>query len=249
MPTVPMSRFCAYLPKILRVRHRAHATPESRPDNVESRVSNAVHLPLKSAVTTRIASQSCRILLSAACLGGPAAAFAGPDLPKVTISGGASDVDHSYTWTISHEHTSPIIYVEFPHYRASLFFAPEGWTTESTFLVNVGVKDKPGVCRAWAALPTSGITAGGAASFKMQVSRKGTVPRTGTVLVRFADGTEVNVPGVELPFRESFSDKYMSLYGLGVVFLLWVVIRAMRTRKAVHKAGARNRPDPSPEDV
>ena len=58
---------------------------------------------------------------------------------RVTIVGGADATGHRYTWTVTNEDTSPIVYVEFPHYRANLFFSPHGWSTdESTFLVNVG---------------------------------------------------------------------------------------------------------------
>ena len=226
-----MSRYDPDMLGSPRVRRRTYARTEDREGGLDDGISNTVHFLPKSVFATSISSQRCRIVLALVCLGVPAPALAESDLPRVTISGGASDVDHSYNWTISHEHTSPVVYVEFPHYRASLFFAPEGWTTKSTFLVNVGVEDRPGVCTAEAGSPASGIAAGAVANFKMQVVRRGTSPGTGAVLVRFADGAEVKVSGAELPVRESLSDKFMALYALGAGFLLWVVIREVRNRK------------------
>ena len=226
-----MSRYDPDMLGSPRLRLRTYAGAEGCEGGLDDGISSTAYLPPKSVFAARLSSQSYRVVLAVVCLVGPAVALAQSDLPKLTISGGASDVDHSYNWTISHEHTSPVVYVEFPHYRASLFFAPERWTTKSTFLVNVGVEDRPGVCTAEAGSPASGIAAGAVADFKMQVVWRGTSPGTGAVLVRFADGAEVKVSDVELPVRESLSDKFMALYALGAGFLIWVLVRAIRNRK------------------
>ncbi|UCC29594.1 MAG: hypothetical protein JSU86_15490 [Phycisphaerales bacterium] len=151
--------------------------------------------------------------------------------PKVTIVGGADASGHNYSWTVTNEYTSPIVYLEFPHYHADLFFAPESWSTETTALVNVGSKDKPGVCIARAESPAVGILPGRALNFGMRVAPLPTRRGQGTVLVRFADGTESGIAGVGLPQPGSAWDEYASLIGLGTIFLLWIIFRARRWAK------------------
>ena len=154
------------------------------------------------------------------------------DKPKVTITGGADASGQHYAWTVTNGHTSPIVYLEFPHYHADLFFAPENWSAETTALVNVGYKDEPGVCIARAESPVAGIHLGGALDFGMRIAPLPTKRGKGTVLVRFADGTESGVAGVELPQPRGVWDKYASLIGLGAIFLLWIIFRARRWAKA-----------------
>lgn len=161
--------------------------------------------------------------------------------PPVTITGGADPAGYIYTWTVTSKRTSPIVHVEFPHYHGTLFFAPEDWFVECTFLVNVGVEDRPGVCTARNKLfaeaparparndvaPRSRPVSGkGNLDFRMQVVLKGTRRGQGKVLVRFADGSEVYVAGVELPQRETAGDKYVPLIGLGLIFVVWVIARS-----------------------
>ena len=158
------------------------------------------------------------------------------DRPKVTIVGGADASGHNYSWTVTNGYTSPIVYVEFPHYHADLFFAPKSWSTETTALVNVGSKDEPGVCIARAESPAAGIPPGRALNFGMRVAPLPTRRGQGTVLIRFADGTESSVTGVGLPQPGSVWDEYASLIGLGTIFLLWIIFRArrwLRTRRTV----------------
>lgn len=149
---------------------------------------------------------------------------------RASISGGADASGVTYRWTVTHEHTSPIVYVEFPHYHASLFFAPAGWTQRSTFLVNVGVADRPGVCTARAESAFSGIVRGRSGDFGMQVTAAGTRRGRGNVIVRFADGTESVVADVELPVPETVGSKYLPLVGLSVIAIVALGVRALRQR-------------------
>ena len=151
---------------------------------------------------------------------------------RVTIVGGADATGHRYTWTITNEDTSPIVYVEFPHYRANLFFSPHGWSTdESTFLVNVGVEERPGLCIARAASTADGIAPGQSATFSTQIAAAGAQRRRGNVQVQFADGTKTIVSGVELPQRETLGDEFIPLIGLGVIFVGWMVVQVIRSRR------------------
>ena len=151
---------------------------------------------------------------------------------NVTITGGADASGHRYSWTVTNDHISPIVRVEFPHYHAGLFFAPPGWSTdESTFLVNVGVKDRVGVCIASVTSPMDAIMPGDSAAFGMQIAAAGAQRRPGEVLLSFADGSKAVVSGVELPHRAGVGERYMPLIGLGTIFAIMVIIRLYRARR------------------
>ena len=150
---------------------------------------------------------------------------------SVSITGGADASGHTYTWQVHGGGTSPIVEIRIPHYRAGLFFAPQGWLSDCTAQVKVGAKDEPGICTARAAAPTDGITPGRSATFSMQIASAGAKRGLGEVTVRFADGSETRVTGVELPQSEGLGDKYVSLIALGGVFVIFVVVQAVRKRR------------------
>ncbi len=149
-----------------------------------------------------------------------------------SIIGGADATGHHYSWTVTNRHSSPIVFIEFPHYQANLFLAPKGWSAEeSTFLVNVGVPDRPGVCVARASSPAEGIAPGRSAEFKMQIAAPGASRGTGEVRLRFADGSDATVPGVELPQPPPTRDTFVSLIGLGLIFGAWLMYQLIRNRR------------------
>ncbi len=154
---------------------------------------------------------------------------------NVTITGGADASGHTYAWQVANTGDSSIVEVRFPHYRAGLFFAPQGWSTNCTALVHVGVKDEPGVCTARAVSPGEGIAPGRSATFSIQVAPAGAKRGRGEATVRLADGTEMRVGGVELPQAEGLGDKYVSLIGLGAVFMIFIVAQAIRKRRKTAK--------------
>jgi hypothetical protein len=149
----------------------------------------------------------------------------------VVITGGADASGHTYTWQVANNGESPIVEVRFPHYRAGLFFVPPGWSQDCTALVHVGVKDEPGVCAARAGSPGEGIASGRSATFSMQVAPAGAKRGRGEATVRLADGTEMRVGGVEFPQAEGLGDKYVSLIGLGAVFIIFILAQAIRKRR------------------
>jgi len=153
------------------------------------------------------------------------------DASDVVITGGSADQGNNYTWTITNRYTSPIVGISFPHYRATVFDVPDGWERECTNLLEPGSEDQPGTCTAKATAPRAGIVRGGSADFTLRVWRSGTQRTHGTMTVRFADGMTVEVPGVELPAREAFGDRYVSLLGLGFIFLAWLAIRMIRGKR------------------
>jgi len=156
----------------------------------------------------------------------------GADPPAVTITGGADTSGRNYAWIVSNEHPVPIVYMEFPYDRVLMFFAPEGWQTDCGRGAG-GVRERrTGTCVAAAASPASGIGQGTAAEFGMRLSGSGARRASGTVVIRFADGSEAQVDGVELPQREAVGDRYVSLFTLGAIFATWVVVRAVRHRRS-----------------
>lgn len=151
----------------------------------------------------------------------------------VEITGGADQTRQNYAWTVINKHTSPIVHVEFPHYHADLFriIPSAGWEQECTFLVNVGVPDKPGVCIARPQAPNPGIPPGGRHDFEMRLTAKGAMVGKGQVTIKFADDKVVTVPGVTLPVPPPPSFKLLPLVGAAIIFGLWVLIRTLRERR------------------
>lgn len=155
---------------------------------------------------------------------------------KVSVVGGADPTGHQYVWTVTNHYTSPIVRIEFAHFRGGLFLAPDGWSTdETTNLVNVGVQDQTGICVAQARNPDNGVAPGESIELSLRVpgrARRG----SGQFRVRFADGTTVMVAGVELPQAPSASDTYVSLIGLAVIFGSWLAFQAVRRRRRAQRS-------------
>lgn len=155
---------------------------------------------------------------------------------QVTIEGGPEGLGNSYQWTVTNDHSSPIIKVEFPHYRASLFLAPAGWSSSCTNLVAIGAKDEPGTCTSVADSPASGIAPGRSLSFRIQLA-SGTVKRgSGTAVVEFADSRRQEVVGVLIPVPESRMTRFMPLVGLGVVLSFLIILETIRSRRKRRRA-------------
>lgn len=162
----------------------------------------------------------------------------------VEITGGADETLHNYLWVVTNRHSSPIVEIEFPHFRADLFLDPDHlkggdadrWEQETKNLVNVGVPDEPGYCIARVRPPYLGILSGRSEDFGMRVAPARAYKGRGTVKVTFADGKVVTVPGVELPEPPQSSEQYAALIGAGVLFALVVVAHQWRKRKSPRAA-------------
>jgi hypothetical protein len=162
----------------------------------------------------------------------PAAATARAGMPQVTIEGGPDATGQSYVWTVTNNHASAIVHIEFPHYRANLFFAPNGWTTECTNLEAVGVRDPTGVCSASIEDSMGGHAESRSTTFRMQIGGRGAKRGLGAVVVRFADGVTQTIAGVPVPTAEQLGDRNVPLIGLSTMFIIFVVARAARHRRA-----------------
>ena len=149
----------------------------------------------------------------------------------VVITGGRN-ASGGYQWAVKNEYTSPIVYIQFPHYHADTFIAPEGWEKESTYLVNKGVADRPGTCTAYVDDPRASIRPNQSAQFGMRIARVDARRGTGDVLVRFADGTTTTVTGVELPCTFPAAPRYATVLGLAALMLILVLVEVRRRRRA-----------------
>ena len=149
----------------------------------------------------------------------------------VSVEGGPDGLGHTYHWTISNNHASPIVRVEIPHYRASLFFAPKGWTSTCTNLVAVGAIDAPGLCIASATAIVDGIAPGRSVQFGMQLGSASVKRGTGDVVIGYADSSKLTISGILVPVPETLSDKYIPLIGLGTILAVFVVVQVLKSRK------------------
>ena len=227
--TPPEPRASARATGSRRLKPAAQLEEVRRQVKIEGRMTKIEGRLVRSPVHSIFAIQHstfhlvvCLVLVSAAC------AFASD--PSAGITGGADTSGHTYTWQVHNGGTSPLLQVRFPHYRAGLFFPPQGWSSDCTALVKVGAEDEPGICTSRSMAPADRIATGGLLTFAMQIAPAGAKRGPGEVTVRFADGSETRVGGVELPQRERAGDRYLPLFGLGGVFVTFVIARAVRNR-------------------
>jgi len=151
------------------------------------------------------------------------------DQPLVAITGGVQEDNRQFfVWTVTNRHTAPIVFVEFPHYRADSLNAPAGWSQEWKNRAMLGGKDAPGWVRATVADALQGIRPGGSATFELRLARGDTLTRRGNVTVRFADGTQFVVAGVQVPAAPSFLERYVMVFGLAAIFIIAVLVHVRR---------------------
>ncbi len=163
---------------------------------------------------------------------------------SVRIEGSTDAASQNYTWRVVNAGDATVMRISFPHYHADLFAAPPGWTTDCTYLVNVGVPDRAGVCAAQAPDAQRGIAPGGSAEFSMRIAASGASPGRGDVAVVFSDGITSTVGGVLLPREPSRSETFLPLASLGAVLAIVLVFRAIRQRRAA--AGSASTAAPAP---
>lgn len=148
--------------------------------------------------------------------------------PQVTLTGGSDLSGHNYAWTITHQHSAPLVFVEIPHYRGDLFFAPDGWSTE---IINQNSLDyKPGKCIAKTMEQSGGLPRDQSAEFRLRINPAGALQKPGTILLRFADGAEVALP-TEVPGRQSSTEHYALPVSLAAIFVAYLVFGYFKKRK------------------
>lgn len=185
-----------------------------------------MHSSRKSGMTLALAAATAFIGLIQPAHAGTA---------DVVITGGADETQHTYTWQVTNRSDARIVRIEFPQYGADLFETPENWkqgTQKEMNLVNVGWNHKEsGRCWAEPVPPYSGLAPGGTARFGMRIAGMGAMRSTGTVRVKFDDGTEATVAGVELPHMPNRPSVYLAPLGMGALLFLFIFVREYRRRR------------------
>ncbi len=148
--------------------------------------------------------------------------------PRVTVEGGADPTGQNYSWTIQHDHASPLVFVSVPHHRADLFLPPKGW--KGSIEHATGWFDRMGYCIARPEDPGAAIARGKSAQFGLRVPVRGIARGKEAMSFRFADGVEASVPA-EVPVREPIGEQYTPVIGLGLIFAGLLVFRAWKARR------------------
>lgn len=148
--------------------------------------------------------------------------------PTVTIEGGVDKAGRSYTWIVSHNHTSPIVYLQFPQDKANGLTAPAGW--EGELERNKDNQHQSGFVIFKCADRSRAIARDHPTTFKLNLVWNGAARGVGDVIIRFADGTQTTA-SASIPIKEPASDRNVSLIGLGSFFAIFLCVQAIRKRK------------------
>ncbi len=148
--------------------------------------------------------------------------------PKVTIEGDVDLAGRVYTWVVTHDHDSPIVYLQFPQDKANGLTAPAGW--EGDLVREKDNQHQSGFANFTCVNQLRAIAAKQSATFKLNLIWSGAARGVGDVVVRFADGTQT-IASAPIPITEPASDRNISLIGLGSFFTIFLCVQAIRKRK------------------
>lgn len=137
----------------------------------------------------------------------------------------------NYQWTVINRADKVITEVIIPHYHGDLFITPREWSQQCTYLVNVGVPDKPGTCRAFVESERDGIRRGGRTTFELRIARSGAREGRGDITLRFADGSETTVSNIIVPTTPHYSEHFLGPIALGVLLLAAIGYEMRRRRR------------------
>lgn len=179
---------------------------------------------------TRARFGRCGFWAAAVLLGMWPAPAAGQDT-RVTIESRYVADDHEYTYRVTNRHSSPVVEIEIPHFKADLVTAPDDWGVELTNRVGAAGGGKPGVCKVKPKNGGGGLVAGQVVQFQMRVPDAAVAKGANDARVRFADGTEAIVPNVTVPIPPSGGGGVVLPVGLVVIFVAAVVFREYRRRQ------------------
>jgi hypothetical protein len=177
----------------------------------------------------------CRRIATALVCGGCLASAAVGQTAKVTISGGPDASGQNYRWTVTNNHSSPIVFLSFPHVRADTFRVESnagGWTVNQKEIAEDLKRSRPGVCTATAKSARDGVRRGRRVEIFMRLARGDNLRGSGTVTARFADDTEFAVAGVRLPRARSWGERLVTPIGFGLILILIVLARRLRRKPA-----------------
>jgi hypothetical protein len=160
----------------------------------------------------------------------------------VTITGARSEENNKeFVWTVTNHSDQPIVRFHTHHYTGKENFPPPRWKmSKMTYHIGRGQPKRPGIIEFEASDPASAIQPGETATFGLRMDNVWLgVTGEKTAKVVFADGTELDVPGILCPARESFVAQNQALVSLGILFgafLLYKLIRGWKRKNATPTA-------------
>ncbi len=150
----------------------------------------------------------------------------------VEVTGGkeANNV-RRFVWKVTNNGSKPITTFKALHYGSNDTLAPDGWkATEMTGNVRYEAA-KLGHIQWAAETPAAAIRRGESLEFAIALTPAGIHETKRTVVVGFADGTQLEIPGVRCPDKEPLLQKHFPAIGLGAIFLLILGGRALLKKK------------------
>lgn len=159
---------------------------------------------------------------------------ASADATPVTITGG-QDVQNRFLWrwAVTNNGESPIVSMQFPHFRAkSLFYPKHGWTEEVTHRTGLGAKEENGVFILRTDDPSAAVQPGGTIEIGLEVGRRGAHGVPCAVVVTLADGRTIEIPRVDCPQQQAVLARNAKLIGLAAMFGVFVLYRYAKGRRS-----------------
>ena len=157
--------------------------------------------------------------------------LAGPAEQNEVVIETRRDPGRWFVWTVTNRSTQPITYFKAPHWAGYTVNPPDGWK------FNVPHRDPSGFVLCEAPSRGLGIRSGDTGEFRLEIKGDHTLTAQ-TVVIGFADGRKIEVPGVTCPSRQSFLQTYVPAIGLGGAFGLYLLVSVLRKRGKSQPTGA-----------
>ncbi len=145
---------------------------------------------------------------------------------RVDVRGEVDKSGHNYRWAVTNRDDSPIVAVEFDHYRGDTCVPPGDW--EQEFTNKHSIDSEAGLCRG-STTKANGIRKGESEVFQLRINARGAPVGEGVVRISFADGSQVSVVSVMPVKPSSIVERYGTLVGMGGLVGVFVLFRFLKS--------------------